>query len=397
MGHKPRRGIIVKKANKLFLAIGSVAAIAAPLFAVVSCGETKQIKNGNGVSYVTDGGTIADRGFNEESWAGANDFVGVINKSNSGYTSELIEPKALTTEGFAAAYDLIKGNDIVLSGFRHDDKTQKYGDVRTWHKNHPDKNIVAIDIADGGVSSGEAVDNGDKFYGVTFKTRESGFIAAIEAGYMLNVRFPLELGTIKVATFGARNISDVTEYMNGFVAGVNWFNKNKQGFARNMELVHIDNNDLSKDFSGNFDEGGATAISEAFIAKKVHAIFPVAGIQSADVVNAIKAKDKIGETFLIGIDTEQSRLFGDVVLTSAIKGVRKATVDMLKKIHGLSDIAPSDKIYSMSDGDGFVGAEINPKYKDLLPEEEIMSTAKKAATHSLNFEGENEIYHPTTV
>lgn len=89
-------------------------------------------------------------------------------------------------------------------------------------------------------------------------------------------------------------------------------------------------------------------------------------MQSADAAAEIN-KNNHGSAFLIGVDVDQSKVFHDTVLVSAIKGIRAATVDMLERINGLNGKSnPQDKEYTIADGEGFVGAIPNATYASLL-------------------------------
>lgn len=91
----------------------------------------------------------------------------------------------------------------------------------------------------------------------------------------------------------------------------------------------------------------------------------VAGPQTADVVAAIKAKKATGGVFAIGVDVDQSGIYGGTVLTSAVKGLEAATKATLNAITGSGSTVAADKVYDLTSNVGtdmFVGSIPNKQY-----------------------------------
>lgn len=125
----------MKKLNKLFLAAGSVAAVAAPIAAVVSCG-TEANKSANGGSFsselpsyvtstftdtniknvfgTTDGGDRNDGSFNEQ----AKNAI----KTLTGTENNFLDARSSSTSDILAAYNQAiskNATTIVATGFMH--------------------------------------------------------------------------------------------------------------------------------------------------------------------------------------------------------------------------------------------------------------------------------------
>ena len=186
--------------------------------------------------------------------------------------------------------------------------------------------------------SGEkAVNKSAGFYNLGFAANESGFLAAVYGGIYFN-KVKNVSAPIKAWTFGGTAIPyGVSAYMDGYLAGVNWFNSNKTAGWQDIEMVFSDGNGPSKsDFTGGFDPGMATSkVQDMIMNKGVQMILPVAGPQTGDVAGVIAANKKVGEVFGFGVDTDQSKVYNpSTLLGSAVKGIYAATsyaIDALNK------------------------------------------------------------------
>lgn len=328
-----------------------------------------QITTGNpAVAVITDGGDINDKSFNQSAIWGVQTWSDGSDATKT-YRIFQVENVGATKADFDKQYTAANPTEAyVVSGYRH----TSTGKIKTWWSaNKSTTPVVAIDIAD---------TTNDKFYGITFKTEQSGFMAAIDAGFLLNRQFKDEKSTapIKVATFGGAKAASVTTYMNGFANGIKWWNANKakhnpSGLAaatnrRDLELIHIDG-DAQKDFSNSFDLGAGKPITNKFIDMGAKAIMAVAGQETKDVVDVIGERNAHGGIFAIGVDVDQSAIFGGDIITSAVKGMEAATTDLLANIyssnHGGTG-TPADKVYDITDnhpgGALYIGSVFNKNF-----------------------------------
>lgn len=85
-------------------------------------------------------------------------------------------------------------------------------------------------------------------------------------------------------------------------------------------------------FTNSFAPGKGKVISQTLLADGANLVFPVAGLQTADTVSAVNTKypsTKANPRYVMGADTDASQIYGDTILDSALKDVRKATSTVL--------------------------------------------------------------------
>ena len=180
----------MKLSNKLFGAfLASVLiSLSSTAFAFTAC-------------QVTDIGGVDDKGFNATSWKGVQDAV-----AKHGIGSKLLESNAETDYVPNLNSFVSEGCDIIVSvGFLMGEATANAA------KENPESKFAIVDFA-----YDPTIPN---VMGLIYNTDEAAFLA----GY-------LAAGVSKtgiVGTFGGINIPPVTIFMDGFVAGVNHYNKTK--------------------------------------------------------------------------------------------------------------------------------------------------------------------------
>jgi basic membrane protein A len=168
---------------------------------------------------------------------------------------------------------------------------------------------------------------------VAFRSQQ----AAFEAGY-------LAAGTTrtgKVATFGGLPIPQVIDYMNGFAAGVLYFNRLNRA---NVKLLGWDPRTQSGAFvsldPGNLDAfqdtASAASISARLISGGADIVMPVDG-PAGEVGAGRAAQGRIG-TLLIGVDSDQhfsTPQYEPLWLTSVLKIYRRMVyIAMGNVVHG---------------------------------------------------------------
>ncbi len=151
---------------------------------------------------VTDTGGIDDSSFNQTAWKGALDA-----KDALGIEARYLESQA--ESDYDANLNSLQGGDcdvIVTVGFLMGDATQKAAEA------NPDQKFSIVDFA-----YDPTIPN---VLGQVYATDEAAFLA----GY-------LAAGVSKtgiLGTFGGINIPPVTIFMDGFVAGANYYKRAKQ-------------------------------------------------------------------------------------------------------------------------------------------------------------------------
>jgi len=276
--------------------------IAVAMLALAACAapaeEAVEEEGGLVVGMVTDIGGIDDRSFNETAWNGlqrAEDELGV--------EVSFLESQQQTDYATNITQFLDQDTDLIVTvGFLIGD------DTLTFAQENPDTNFSIVDF-----SYEEIPDN---IRPLVFGTDQAAFLAGYLAAGMT------ETGT--VGMFGGLEIPTVTIFMDGFAAGVNYYNE------QNGTDVQALGRDL---FVGNFEStDDGRRVGEDLISEGADIIMPVAGPVGLGTAAAIQ--DNEG-TMLIGVDadfTQTAPEFEDVVLTSVLKRMDNAVYDTVQSL-----------------------------------------------------------------
>lgn len=271
------------------------------------------------VALVSDIGGIDDKSFNATSWKGvqeAMDKLGVQgkylqSKQQTDYDKNIQE---FVQEGYPM---------IVTVGFLLGPATAK-GAVA-----NPNVKFAIVDYSYPDCYPGAVVgkDCGSEtaipnVRGLTFQTDQAAFLAGYLAAGMSTTK--------KVGTFGGLQIPTVTIFMQGFQAGVDYYNK------QHNDTVAVLGWDTTADkglFTSTFtdpDQGKTAA--QSLIDEGADVIMPVAGLTGNGAFTAAK---EAGNVYAIGVDTDQCVSVPDacdVLLTSVQKHMDVAVFDTIKSV-----------------------------------------------------------------
>ncbi len=154
--------------------------------------------------------------------------------------------------------------------------------------------------------------------GLTFETDQAAFLAGYAAAGSTKT------GT--VATFGGVNIPTVTIFMDGFLAGVNYFNTDTGG---SVKVLGWDGK--NGPFTGDFDDQtkGQT-LAQGFIDQGADIIMPVAGPVG---LGAAAAAQAAGNMWIVGVDSDWTLTtdYADIILTSVLKNIGPAVYDVVEE------------------------------------------------------------------
>ncbi len=292
----------MSKTTRRAAALGIAAALV-----LSACGEAGDDGTTDGEAadfrgcQVTDTGGIDDRSFNATVWAGferAEDELG-IEISNLESTSESdYEPHINTF--IEQDCDL-----IVTVGFLLGDATEAAAQANT------DVNFGIIDYA--------YETEYDNLLGMVFATDEAAFLAGYLAAGMT------ETGT--VGTWGGVQIPPVTIFMDGYLAGVRYYNQEN---GTDVEVLGWDGE--SGVFTNDFEaqDLGANVTSD-LLQNGADIILPVAGPAGLGTATAI---DNFGSGLMIWVDTDgyESTSFGSIILTSIEKKMDNAVYDAVQSV-----------------------------------------------------------------
>lgn len=303
------------KKRKFGLALSLVLAAGMILGA---CGKAEEKEegtaNGGGgekestfsVAMVTDTGGIDDKSFNQSAWEGIQEFGKnnglkegkggysyLQSKSMADYSTNL---NKLAREG----YQLVYGVGALV--------TEDVAKIADQQKD------TYFGIIDGEVKDKENV------VSILFKEQESSFLAGVAAAKATK--------TNKVGFIGGMELPVIERFESGFLAGVQ---------AVNPDIK------VEVKYTGAFDKAelGKTTASSMY-ASGVDVIFHAAGGTGNGLFTEakdLKKKDPTREIWAIGVDSDQSRegivkiddKEQNIVLTSAMKGVYKAVVEINEK------------------------------------------------------------------
>ncbi len=264
-----------------------LGAMNAPAFAFLACA-------------VTDTGGVDDKGFNQYTWQGVQDAA-----KEGGFETKLLESKAETDyvpnlQSFAQA----KCNVIVTVGFLLGDATKASAEA------NPGIDYTIVDYA-----YDPTIPN---VLGQVYATNQAAFLAGYLAAGMS------KSGVI--GTFGGINIgAPVTDFMDGFVWGAQYYNKQK---GASVQVLGWDPAKKDGVFVGDFssiDKG--KEIAKSMTDEGADIILPVAGKvgQGPAALAQEMGADKLK---IIGVDTDQYNTDPDhkgVFLSSVLKKVDSTT------------------------------------------------------------------------
>jgi basic membrane protein A len=257
------------------------------------------------VCQVTDTGGVDDKGFNQTAWKGVQDA-----ETQLKVQGKLLESKAETDyvpniNAFVAE----KCDLIITVGFLLGDATKAAAEA------NPNIKFSIVDFA-----YDPTIPN---VLGQVYNTDEAAFLA----GY-------LAAGVSKsgvVGTFGGINIPPVTIFMDGFVRGVDYFNKQH---GKSVKVLGWDPVKKEGLFTNNFDslDDGKTFAKNLYD-EGADIVMPVAGPvgQGSAALATELGPDKLK---IIGVDVDQYDTDPEhkgVFLTSVLKRMDSTTVEAIKE------------------------------------------------------------------
>jgi basic membrane protein A and related proteins len=249
---------------------------------------------------VTDQGGVDDRSFNQTAFEGlerARDELGV----------EIAVLESQSETDFEPNIEAFLGQDcdlIVTVGFLLGDVTEEAAQA------NPDQNFAIVDYA--------YDEDYDNLRELVFATDEAAFLAGYVAAGVTE--------TDAVGTYGGINIPTVSIFMDGYLAGVNYYNEEN---GTDVQVIGWDGNDGS--FTGNFEsQDDGRNITDSQLEAGADIIMPVAGPVGLGTAAAIQ---DFGSGKMIWVDTdgyESVEQFRDLILTSVMKKMDNAVFDTVE-------------------------------------------------------------------
>lgn len=302
----------MKHLTKLVAAAGIVT------LALAGCGGGTTSNGGGGASEakdaatfkacaVSDAGGWDDKSFNESAYNGlkaAQDSLGIqINTAESSSDTDFVpNVEAMVSDGCTL---------IIGVGFNLEQAIHKSAEQNT------DLHYALVDSSFTDGQETVTLENGRP---LLFNTAEAAFLAGYAAAGMTK--------TGKVATFGGMKIPSVTVFMDGFVDGVDAYNKAK---GTSVQVLGWDKATQNGSFTQDFDNQTlGKEQAQQFISQGADIIMPVAGPVGLGAAAAAKAD---GNTWIIGVDSdwyEANPDYSSIVLTSVMKEIGASVEQSIK-------------------------------------------------------------------
>ena len=172
----------------------------------------------------------------------------------------------------------------------------------------------------------------------------------------------------RVATWGGMNIPTVTIFMDGFAAGVEYYNEQN---GTDVEVLGWDREGQDGSFTGGFDANPeAKSMAEQFISQGADVLLPVGGPIFQPAAEAVRDAHADGNEHIamIGVDTDltqSSPQYADLFLTSILKGLAVSVEDSITD--AVNGEFSNEPFVGTLDNDGVGLAEFY-EYSELLPD-----------------------------
>jgi basic membrane protein A len=262
--------------------------------------------SGGGAKYkacqVTDTGGIDDKSFNATAWKGVEDA-----KKSLKVDGKYLESQQQTDyEKNINAFVEEKCDIIITVGFLLGDATKAGAEA------NPDVKFSIVDYA-----YDPTIPN---VLGQVFSIDQAAFLAGYVAAGATK--------TGAVGTFGGIQIPPVTDFMDGYFYGVQYYN---QKHGTSVKVLGWDPASQTGLFTGNFEStDDGRKMGETLIDEGADIIMPVAG--PVGLGTAAVAKER-GNVYIVGVDNDwaiKNADYADIVLTSVLKNMDATTLEAIK-------------------------------------------------------------------
>ena len=256
---------------------------------------------------VSDVGGIDDNSFNENAWEG-------MEQAEAELGAEVSFLESRSAEDYARNIDqhISDGCDMIITvGFLLGDATAAAAEA------NPDTRFAIVDFA-----YDPAIPNVE---GLVYNTAEGAMLAGYAAASWSKTGI--------MGTFGGINIGPgVTDFMDGFIAGMNYYNE-QNGTDVRMLGGRDPNNPDSGTFTGNFEStDDAKNVTLGMLQEGADVILPVGGPIGQGTFAAIdeQGADAVG----LGVDVDWTLTvpeFSEYMLTSIIKRIDNSVYQAIER------------------------------------------------------------------
>jgi basic membrane protein A len=265
---------------------------------------------------VSDVGGIDDNSFNENGWKGMQDA-----EAQLGVEVKFLESRS--AEDYARNIDQFINEDcdlIVTVGFLLGDATKAAAEA------NPDTRFAIVDFA-----YDPALPNVE---GLVYNTAEAAMLAGYASASWSKTGI--------MGAFGGINIGPgVTDFIDGFIAGTNYWNEQK-GDDVTVLGGRDPNNPDSGTFTGNFDStDDAKNVTIGMLQEGADVILPVGGPIGQGTFAAIEEQGV--EAVGLGVDvdwTETVPQYQSLIFTSIIKRIDNSVFQAIERAVNGEDVQP---------------------------------------------------------
>jgi basic membrane protein A len=262
---------------------------------------------------VTDTGGISDRSFNASAYQGLSEAKAV----DSGITYKFLS--STSTSDYTPNINTFLGEHcgiIITVGFDMGTATQKAAQA------NPSQKFAIVDYS--------YSPNISNILGLTYETNQDAFLGGYLAAAMSKT------GT--VGTFGGQDIPPVSIYMDGWVAGVRYFDQVNSAHVKTLGWTPQGGRTASNPFKGTglftndfVNQGLGKTDAQTLISQGADVIFPVAGSVGLGAAAAVQAANKAGGSATMEwVDTDgfiSAPQYGSLFITSVEKGIATSVKD----------------------------------------------------------------------
>ena len=274
--------------------------------AVMLLGVAAALADGYEIALVTDVGNIDDHSFNQAAWEGVKAYAEENGKTYAYYRPSEDSTQA-RVEQIKAAVE--KGAKIiVLPGYLFEEA------VTQMQFEFPDVIFIALDTSPTAGDGSPAPNT----YSIVYKEEQAGYFA----GYAI-----VKDGYTKLGFLGGMAVPAVIRYGYGFVQGAEAA-ATEMGITVEMKYWYCDSFAPSDSIKTKMD---------SWYADGTEVVFSCGG---GIYLSALAAADAAGGT-VIGVDVDQS-YESDLIITSAMKGLKASVILSLGKIYDNGGALPED-------------------------------------------------------
>jgi len=310
----------VKHSLKVGVAVAIVAATALVVSTAGSAGRNANFK----MAIVTDIGSLQDRSFNQlanEGRLAVGKELGIQTRAYETHSEAERIPNALAA--CRAGYNM-----IFEVGFLN------YTALNAVAPRCPKAQFAGID--EPYVLFSKKPKNGA---GVVFAEEQGGFLV----GYLAGLEIKKEGGKQIISAVGANNVPAIVHYISGYIQGA------KKANPRIKVIANYANDPTFNDQAKCHE----TALNQIQQGSRV--VFQVAGGCGLGALQAAKENNVWG----IGVDADQ-RYLGSFMMTSALKRVNSAVVDLTRLAYAGNLATGRDYVYSLKNNGVGLGS-VSPK------------------------------------